>query len=424
MKKRIISALIILTMILILPLDVIAHPGRTDSSGGHKDNNNKSGLGSYHYHCGGHPPHLHSNGACPYSPSGNSNQTKQMPAIVYPSKVNFENILKEISIGDSHIVKGYVYPSNANDKSFTWKSSDETIATVDSNGQIIGVRAGTVTISAITSNDKVSAFNVKIIEVVAKSIAIDSEINTMNINDTARLTATIAPENTTNKDITWISSDEAIATIDSSGQIRGMGAGTVTISAISSNDKVSAVSVEIFEVIATGIVIDNKIDVISIGDTTKLSATITPANATYKDIVWKSSNIKTATIDNEGNLVALDTGKTTISAMQKDIQTSFELAVKQIEADSIRIIPPLDKLNAGNSLLLDVEIIPQNTFDQTIKWEVSDGSIATIEGNTLLAHKSGKIIISATSSNGKNDTIEIEVDSNSWWRKFFSFTQK
>ena len=43
-----------------------AHSGRTDSSGGHKDNKNKSGLGSYHYHCGGYPAHLHSNGVCPY----------------------------------------------------------------------------------------------------------------------------------------------------------------------------------------------------------------------------------------------------------------------------------------------------------------------------------------------------------------------
>ena len=43
-----------------------AHSGRTDASGGHRDNKNKSGLGSYHYHCGGHPAHLHENGVCPY----------------------------------------------------------------------------------------------------------------------------------------------------------------------------------------------------------------------------------------------------------------------------------------------------------------------------------------------------------------------
>ncbi len=44
-----------------------AHSGRTDGSGGHRDNRNKSGLGSYHYHCGGYPAHLHSGGVCPYS---------------------------------------------------------------------------------------------------------------------------------------------------------------------------------------------------------------------------------------------------------------------------------------------------------------------------------------------------------------------
>ena len=44
-----------------------AHSGRTDRYGGHRDNKNKSGLGSYHYHCGGHPAHLHENGVCPYA---------------------------------------------------------------------------------------------------------------------------------------------------------------------------------------------------------------------------------------------------------------------------------------------------------------------------------------------------------------------
>lgn len=57
-----------------------AHSGRTDSSGGHRDNKNKSGLGSYHYHCGGHPAHLHTKGVCPYSSStsnSNSSSTKK-----------------------------------------------------------------------------------------------------------------------------------------------------------------------------------------------------------------------------------------------------------------------------------------------------------------------------------------------------------
>lgn len=56
---------------------VIAHSGRTDSRGGHKDNKNKSGLGSYHYHCGGYPAHLHPDGKCPYNSSSTKSNQKE-----------------------------------------------------------------------------------------------------------------------------------------------------------------------------------------------------------------------------------------------------------------------------------------------------------------------------------------------------------
>lgn len=52
---------------------LLAHNGRTDGSGGHRDNKNVSGLGSYHYHCGGYPEHLHYDGVCPYDSTSSSN---------------------------------------------------------------------------------------------------------------------------------------------------------------------------------------------------------------------------------------------------------------------------------------------------------------------------------------------------------------
>lgn len=60
------------SIITVNDTNVEAHGGRTDSSGGHKDNKNVSGLGSYHYHCGGNPAHLHDGGVCPYSSSSQS----------------------------------------------------------------------------------------------------------------------------------------------------------------------------------------------------------------------------------------------------------------------------------------------------------------------------------------------------------------
>lgn len=75
--KRTSTALFAVLLIVLSTTSVFAHSGRTDSSGGHKDNKNKSGLGYYHYHCGGYPPHLHPNGYCPHkgAPQSNSGNT-------------------------------------------------------------------------------------------------------------------------------------------------------------------------------------------------------------------------------------------------------------------------------------------------------------------------------------------------------------
>ncbi|MDR7856346.1 peptidoglycan-binding protein [Tissierella sp.] len=75
MKKRRITSFMLAAVIALTPSSALTHSGRTDSSGGHKDNKNKSGLGSYHYHCGGNPPHLHKDGVCPYISSTTSTST-------------------------------------------------------------------------------------------------------------------------------------------------------------------------------------------------------------------------------------------------------------------------------------------------------------------------------------------------------------
>ena len=94
MKKNLVSFIICL-LILTFPFLIFAHSGRTDSSGGHRDNKNKSGLGSYHYHCGGNPPHLHTNGVCPYK--GGTTAVSTSYSKVYAQKINAVNVPKKIT---------------------------------------------------------------------------------------------------------------------------------------------------------------------------------------------------------------------------------------------------------------------------------------------------------------------------------------
>lgn len=86
MRKKLLLVMLMLTLALTVTMTVPsslwsitaeAHSGRTDGNGGHKDNKNKSGLGNYHYHCNGNPPHLHDGGVCPYSDSAPAADSKE-----------------------------------------------------------------------------------------------------------------------------------------------------------------------------------------------------------------------------------------------------------------------------------------------------------------------------------------------------------
>ncbi len=198
MKKyieKIVSALIIILSILSIQISVYSHSGRTDANGGHKDNQNKSGLGSYHYHCGGHPAHLHPNGVCPYSSSSksstsssgsgsassssssttsgsssssssNSKTRTSVPSTIAVTEIQIEEKIEDMEIGENEKLTATITPSNATDKNVTWKSSDESIATVDSTGEVTAKKSGVVTITATTSNGKSSTITINVKEPV------------------------------------------------------------------------------------------------------------------------------------------------------------------------------------------------------------------------------------------------------------------
>ena len=344
MKKRLFSILTVCFVIMSLSLSAFAHGGRTDSSGGHKDNKNKSGLGSYHYHCGGYPAHLHPNGVCPYKSGGSSNSSSSsssssytsVPKTVYATRVNVSNMPSSIDVGESVKLNGSAYPSNAEDKSISWESSDTSVAKVDSSGNLTAVGVGTVVISAKTSRGTTSKFNLKVNEVVAESISIEG-----------------------------------------------------------------------------------KKEEITIEDTTLLSVVFLPENTTYKDYEWKSADESIVSVDENGKLTALAVGKTTISATHKELSDSFEIEVKPILAESIEISCVNEntgeeyeelRFEEGTVVALTALVLPDNTTDAKVLWKTDNSDVATInENGELTAVAEGTVTVTAETSNGLVDTVEIEI---------------
>lgn len=191
-KGKVLAILLIALSLVSIQISTYAHSGRTDSSGGHKDNKNKSGLGSYHYHCGGYPAHLHTNGVCPYSSSSSSNKssastssssksssskssstsssssnkttTTTKPATVDVTKIQINENIENLEVGQSKTFTVTITPSNATNKNITWKSDNESIATINSSGKVTAKKDGTVNITATTSNGKISTIKLNVKE--------------------------------------------------------------------------------------------------------------------------------------------------------------------------------------------------------------------------------------------------------------------
>jgi uncharacterized protein YjdB len=134
-----------------------------------------------------------------------------------------------IQKGKTTTLKATVYPSSLEDKSVTWKSSDESVATVSSTGKVKGVKYGTATITC-TSNATGLSSTCKV--TVGKVIISMSEF-TLKKTRTTVLTATVYPSSLTDKSVTWESSDKSVATVTAEGKVKGIKAGTATITCTS-----------------------------------------------------------------------------------------------------------------------------------------------------------------------------------------------
>lgn len=132
--------------------------------------------------------------------------------------------------GESFYVSAKVTPKNASDKTVTWSSSDERVATVDPDGTIKAIQEGTANILAQAGDQQATC----IITVIKKvtSITLDKETLTLPAGSTSTLTATVLPENATDKTVTWESLDPEVATVDN-GVVKGIGAGITNILATS-----------------------------------------------------------------------------------------------------------------------------------------------------------------------------------------------
>ena len=164
---------------------------------------------------------------------------------VAPTSVSLNKTSLTLDVGKSYTLTKTVSPSNAA-TSYTWSSSNTSVATVDENGKVTAKQVGTATITVTTANGKTASCNVTVqaVQAVPTSVSLNKTSLTLDVSKSYTLAKTVSPSNAVTS-YTWSSSNTSVATVDSNGKVTAKKAGTATITVKTSNGKTATCKVTV-----------------------------------------------------------------------------------------------------------------------------------------------------------------------------------
>ena len=308
----------------------------------------------------------------------------------------------KLEVGDTELLKATVLPEDTTDKTVTWSSSNDEVVTVNENGEIEAVALGKATITATCGS--VSATCEVDVMIFAESVTLSKTSVTLKAGESETLTATVKPDNTTYKTVTWTSTKEDVATVDENGKITAVSKGAATIIATCGTVSATcAVTVEYSDatdiIVTPGSGLDDiftKGLTIKDGESKKIDLTVVPATAS-PEFVWTSSNEDVVTIDKEGNITAVGVGTATVTVTSGEFSKTFTVTVDPVPAESVTLSKTSVTLKVGESEILVATVLPENTTDKTVTWTSSDISVVTVDENgKLTAVGGGNATVTAT----------------------------
>ena len=287
------------------------------------------------------------------------------------SKVSLSKTEATIEKGKTMTLKATVTPSTLLDKSVTWKSSNKKVATVTEDGEVKGIKAGTAT---ITCTSKMSGTKATCkVTIIDGNVSLDKTEVTLEKGSTVTLKATVLPETLEDKSVTWTSSDKKVATVTTKGKVKGVKAGTATITCTSNATGLSATCK--VTVINGTVTLNKTVAYLEKGKTTTLKATLTPTTLEDMSVTWKSSDKSIATVTSKGKVKGVGYGTATITCTSNATGVS---ATCQVTVGKVVINISEVTLKKTRTMSLKASIYPTTVTDKSVTWKSSDTKVATV----------------------------------------------
>jgi uncharacterized protein YjdB len=308
-----------------------------------------------------------------------------------------------------------ILPEDADDKSISWTSEDPSIAQVDENGTVTALKEGQTEIVVTSVATGIQDRCTIIVRKNVTGVSLNEEqIIFSNLADTKQLTATLAPEDATEKAVTWTSSNEQVCTVSATGLVTATGIGSTIVTVKTVDGGLTANCVVKVLQHVDGLTLNKTNLSLNVGKSEKLEATITPNNADNKKVIWSSSDDNVATVDVEGNVTAVKAGQVTITATSddnSDVKTTCAITVIQ-PVTGITLSESTYKLTAiGKNLQLTATILPEDATNKNINWSCPNNTVCVVSnGNVVAVGYGTAVIIALTEDGGFMATCTVTVE--------------
>lgn len=310
-----------------------------------------------------------------------SNLTASCLVNVVPVMVESISLSKsavQLVLGNSERISAIVLPSNATNKSIRWEVDNSSIASVN-DGVITALGIGNTTIKSI-ANDGSGVYatcSVVVNPIAVSSIELSPITGNVDVGGNITLTATVYPTNASNKQLMWQSSNNDVATVIN-GIVTGIKPGNVIITAKATDgsNKTATASITVNKIKASNINLNKTSVKLFVGDEETIIATISPSDATIKDVTWSTSNANVATVVN-GLVTARGSGTATITAVTTDgtnISATCDVTVNK-RTQSILWNQYLESIQYGGQL---VELIATASSGLKVKYKSNDDNVVSI----------------------------------------------
>lgn len=345
-------------------------------------------------------------------------KTAQCTVYVQPSvtKVTLDPKVMTLGIGKYEVIQASIEPGSLSGVSLKWASSNEDVLVITEAGRLSvtvkGVAGGNAVITAINQDNVVVGFcNVQVLEPVKGMTLSETEV-TSRIGSSVQLRATVTPENATNQDVTWKSSNTKVATVSANGLVTMKSAGTTSIICTSvDNPSVQAFcNVTVLKAVS-GVSLDIDSKEMYVGENYRLTYLVRPSDASTPAVIWESTNASVVAVDNTGMLTARAVGQAeiiikTVDGSYMDLCT---IVVKQ-KPTNVRLSVTNLTMNAGEYFYLDAVLTPANSTREGLVWECVDTGIATVSSSgRVTAKKAGETIIMVKTENGATSYCKLTV---------------